>query len=1311
MNLIFLFLYYIKKYGLIIIFFYIILTSIPYTFLFIKIEKEYILCVSIVFNLISIMTCYYLNLYFFNLNTKFFLIVYYLMNLFITFNLINKNDIFVNNYVDMINKELIVIFLFSYSIDFIFNYKVLYLLVKDNIFIPWDNGLYYIVIESLKYGIYPPPKLNVANTFESNLYLYSPSFGLNAVLSSLTNIDMSDYILFISPFLYGLASSFLYVILKKHQKNKWSIYIPILLFNFTTDFLAIKNNLKLNGAHRGVIFTISSINSQMLINTLQNMLHWKGFYYLPIILWIFFIIFIYENLTILKSRKKQMIVICFIIFNPLHITLHLGFTLFFGCVLLISIISSRLIKKNKLILYILNFIFFLIIIIYNTYTIDAGILRLQFKLPTIEYSVQLFTWMGIYVPIIFINILYTKTNLYKLMLYYSFFIILFIDFYGDRYLPHYNVYVYFTIGIILLFNCLDGIDNMLSLFPKYNYNKKYFLILFIIILTIFPSTILRYNTRHDEVEQKYYSGLFIYSNFEKKGFQWIKDKTNVDDVILCSPTKWWFPGLSGRSVILTFPYNSPQRAYENGRLIDRIKERMDDLSIIYTTHNDGLRCKLLDKYGIKYLILSKDELNYYKRINKDGLLSCQYLDIVYSNKDITILNYTYDCDINDDFKPTDDSFIDLNMDVKLDDLKYDIFLIDGNASYSIKNENELKITNINEFRILYNYIEIFNVERDEFSYEKSDAQINIFNKTYYQWSLRSIDKNDSVRIMNSNINYNFTNNGGLFFYIDAPFKYYNLTNIHNITLHGDSMMDIYVSYWLPDSDNYVVFVYEKRQVNNIDTLRDILCDYDLVVGNINNVNKLGRIIIKILPYQNIGTINMEKYVISKLDAINISTNLIDIKNFSYSDKLISPIGTKVKFNLNDVKILPVGYYEGIQNYYKITDSNIKLENPYRLSFFFSILKKSSFLYSLLMIVMFFNKKKYINAFFILRMARKALITGVTGQDGSYLSELLLSKNYEVHGVVRKTSVSNTKRIDHIIDSKNPSFFLHYADMTDSSRLSFLINKIKPDEIYNLAALSHVKQSFEQSEYTGNVTGLTVNRLLTPLLNINKNIKFYQASSSELFGDSSPPQNFSTTFSPRSPYAASKLYAYNITDIYRKAYNMYACNGILFNHESPRRGTNFVTRKITKAVSNIYFKKQKELRLGNINSKRDWGYAPDYVEAIWRILQQDEPKNYLIGTGESYSVKEFVEKSFNYVGLDWEKYIIIDEKYYRPLDNENLVADKNEIKKLNGWKPKILFTDLVKIMIDADFRALGFKPIGEGDEILVKKYPNKWWFYD
>ena len=340
--------------------------------------------------------------------------------------------------------------------------------------------------------------------------------------------------------------------------------------------------------------------------------------------------------------------------------------------------------------------------------------------------------------------------------------------------------------------------------------------------------------------------------------------------------------------------------------------------------------------------------------------------------------------------------------------------------------------------------------------------------------------------------------------------------------------------------------------------------------------------------------------------------------------------------------------------------------------------------------------------------KKALITGITGQDGSYLAELLLSKGYEVHGLIRRSSTFNTARIDHIyIDphDANARIFLYYGDLNDGGQLNNLIYNINPDEIYNLGAQSHVRVSFDIPEYTGDITALGTTRLLESIRRSGIKTRFYQASSSEMFGDSSAPQNEKTPFRPRSPYAAAKVYAYWMVRNYREAYNMFACNGILFNHESPRRGETFVTRKIARGLANIMAGREKKIYLGSLKAKRDWGYAPEYVEAMWTMLQQDKPKDYVIGTGESHSVKEFLEEAFDYVGLHWREYIEIDQRYFRPMEVEFLLADASEAKKELGWNPKITFKELVRIMVDRDLELVDLEPPGEGERILEQKSIN------
>jgi GDPmannose 4,6-dehydratase len=324
------------------------------------------------------------------------------------------------------------------------------------------------------------------------------------------------------------------------------------------------------------------------------------------------------------------------------------------------------------------------------------------------------------------------------------------------------------------------------------------------------------------------------------------------------------------------------------------------------------------------------------------------------------------------------------------------------------------------------------------------------------------------------------------------------------------------------------------------------------------------------------------------------------------------------------------------------------------------------------------------------MKKRAVITGITGQDGSYLAELLLSKGYEVHGFIRRSSSFNTTRIDHIYEDPHEarqSLFLHFADLTDGSRLVTLMNEIQPDEVYNLAAQSHVRVSFDEPEYTGDTTGLGTIRLLEAIRSAGVSPRFYQASSSEMFGASSPPQNEDTPFYPRSPYGVAKVYSYWITRNYREAYGLFACNGILFNHESPRRGGTFVTRKITRAVARIAAGQQSELYMGNLDAVRDWGYAPEYVEGMWRMLQHDTPEDFVLATNTAYTVRDFLALSFGHVGLEWEKYVRFDERYLRPTEVDALVGDSSKAQELLDWVPKVLTPRLAQIMVDADIAAL------------------------
>lgn len=346
--------------------------------------------------------------------------------------------------------------------------------------------------------------------------------------------------------------------------------------------------------------------------------------------------------------------------------------------------------------------------------------------------------------------------------------------------------------------------------------------------------------------------------------------------------------------------------------------------------------------------------------------------------------------------------------------------------------------------------------------------------------------------------------------------------------------------------------------------------------------------------------------------------------------------------------------------------------------------------------------------------KKAFVTGITGQDGSYLAELLLSKRYEVHGMIRRSSTFNTGRIDHIyIDPHEPGarLLLHYGDLSDSEQLSYIIHNVQPDEIYHLGAQSHVRVSFDIPEYTGNIAGLATTRILEMLRQTHVKARFYQASSSELFGNTPPPQDEKTPFNPRSPYACAKAYAFWMTANYRDGYKLFAANGILFNHESPRRGETFVTRKITRALANILAKKQEKLYLGNVEARRDWGFAPEYVEAMWRILQRETPDDFVIGTGEAHTVREFLATAFNYVGLDYGKFLEVDPRYFRPVEVDTVVANAEKARKQLRWEPKIRFVELVKIMVDADMRTVGLTPIGEGDEILRKTFADRWWKVD
>lgn len=322
--------------------------------------------------------------------------------------------------------------------------------------------------------------------------------------------------------------------------------------------------------------------------------------------------------------------------------------------------------------------------------------------------------------------------------------------------------------------------------------------------------------------------------------------------------------------------------------------------------------------------------------------------------------------------------------------------------------------------------------------------------------------------------------------------------------------------------------------------------------------------------------------------------------------------------------------------------------------------------------------------------KRALITGITGQDGSYLAELLLSKGYEVHGLIRRSSTFNTSRIDHLyVDPHDPTakLFLHYGDLSDGARLVTLLSQIQPDEVYNLGAQSHVRVSFDEPEHTGNTTGMGSIRLLEAVRLAGVQCRYYQASSSEMFGATPPPQNEDTPFYPRSPYGAAKVYSYWVTKNYREAYGMFAVNGILFNHESPRRGETFVTRKITRAVARIKAGMEKTLYMGNLDAVRDWGYAPEYVEGMWKMLQVDEPDDFVLATGEAYSVRDFLQVAFEHAGMNWEDHVKFDERYLRPTEVDALIGDASRAHEKLGWKARVHTPELARIMVDADIEAL------------------------
>ncbi|TWS25816.1 GDP-mannose 4,6-dehydratase [Tsukamurella sputi] len=324
------------------------------------------------------------------------------------------------------------------------------------------------------------------------------------------------------------------------------------------------------------------------------------------------------------------------------------------------------------------------------------------------------------------------------------------------------------------------------------------------------------------------------------------------------------------------------------------------------------------------------------------------------------------------------------------------------------------------------------------------------------------------------------------------------------------------------------------------------------------------------------------------------------------------------------------------------------------------------------------------------MAKTALITGITGQDGSYLAELLLAKGYEVHGIIRRASTFNTARIDHLYEDsheKDARMFLHYGDLSDGARLVTLLSDVAPSEVYNLAAQSHVRVSFDEPEHTGDTTGIGSTRLLEAVRMSKIDCRYYQASTSEMFGATPPPQNEETVFYPRSPYGAAKVYSYWMTRNYREAYDMFAVNGILFNHESPRRGETFVTRKITRAVARIKAGLEEHLYMGNLDAIRDWGYAPEYVEGMWRMLQVDEPNDFVLATGVKCTVRQFLETAFEHAGLDWERHVRFDERYLRPTEVDALIGDASRAAELLDWKAQVHAQELARIMVDADIAAL------------------------
>jgi GDPmannose 4,6-dehydratase len=343
----------------------------------------------------------------------------------------------------------------------------------------------------------------------------------------------------------------------------------------------------------------------------------------------------------------------------------------------------------------------------------------------------------------------------------------------------------------------------------------------------------------------------------------------------------------------------------------------------------------------------------------------------------------------------------------------------------------------------------------------------------------------------------------------------------------------------------------------------------------------------------------------------------------------------------------------------------------------------------------------------------ALITGITGQDGSYVAELLLHKGYEVHGLIRKSSTFNTERIDHIYQDPHNSdvrLLLHYGNLSNGEQLTNIVYNVRPDEIYHMGAQSHVKVSFDMPEYTGNVTGLGTTRILEAVRRSGIKTRFYQASSSEMFGNAPPPQSEETVFQPRSPYAIAKVYAYWMVANYREAYDMYASNGILFNHESPRRGPTFLSKKVTRAVARIKAGLQPKVYLGNLDARRDYGYTPEYVEVMWKILQQDKPDDFVVGTGVAPTIREFVDEAFSYADMDWQEYVEIDPRYFRPTEVDYLLADSSKAKKALDWEPKITYKELARIMVDADLEAVGLEPIGEGKQLMESNF-DTWHRWD